>query len=643
MELATTRPRFRTDLVAECIEADGQRFIDVIDPDTGDAFRFYEVEYSLACAMDGERDVGSLVQWAREELGIEPTRQELEQVITTLGSLGYLDRETTSRAADEIELRHGVVAAAPDRYTGPKADVELGLAGAEPPKMPPAPVPRTDDLELGFAGGEKSTRRMDELAADEVELGLPGMAGATSAPEPMPSLRPVTRADADDDGPTHLPQPASTDFDDEVSVDLSEHLSLKPSDVKEAVRASRSMKAVDVPPELLEEMERKEKDAAEQAARLQTKPVVPVDPEPVRTPEVIEPKAAPAEAAKPAVELPDKPVVVTKKPEPEKAADKAADKKPEKAPEKAADKAPPAHAKPLPEERPGSGISGLLIALLVLAVLGGGAFFVWKYVLDTRGDGAGDTVETPVPPVTKAGDPSGPSGTTAGTAAVPEPPPAGPPTATLEARGAEPTKVTAKKGGVVFFAVDEGAVVAEGDPLVQFQGVAKLQARLGDSKRGLIYDIETRYPSEIEAATKKRDQAVAQGNKAAAKAAETRIAERTKRLEEQQAVVDGLRAKVAELTVEAPVAGTVVAPVKKGKKVAAGAVVATIDTGRSLVATFDVPERPPGVDASVRLAAKDEPEQQANCQVSDVAGAKVTVTCSADVAIPAGTVVVLEN
>ena len=57
MDLATSsRPRFRTDLVAEVMEAEGQRFIDVIDPDTGDAFRFYEVEYSIACAMDGERD-----------------------------------------------------------------------------------------------------------------------------------------------------------------------------------------------------------------------------------------------------------------------------------------------------------------------------------------------------------------------------------------------------------------------------------------------------------------------------------------------------------------------------------------------------------------------------------------------------------
>ena len=45
MELAThARPRFRTDLVAECIEAEGQRFIDVIDPDTGDVVAEIELD-----------------------------------------------------------------------------------------------------------------------------------------------------------------------------------------------------------------------------------------------------------------------------------------------------------------------------------------------------------------------------------------------------------------------------------------------------------------------------------------------------------------------------------------------------------------------------------------------------------------------
>ena len=61
------RPRFRQDLLAEAIEENGARFIDVIDPDSGDEFRFYELEYAMACAMDGERDVAGLVKWELAE------------------------------------------------------------------------------------------------------------------------------------------------------------------------------------------------------------------------------------------------------------------------------------------------------------------------------------------------------------------------------------------------------------------------------------------------------------------------------------------------------------------------------------------------------------------------------------------------
>ena len=79
------RPRFRQDLVAEPIDDSGTRFIDVMDPDSGNVFRFFEVEYSLACAMDGERDVPSIVQWAKEELGVAPSPSEVRTVIATLG------------------------------------------------------------------------------------------------------------------------------------------------------------------------------------------------------------------------------------------------------------------------------------------------------------------------------------------------------------------------------------------------------------------------------------------------------------------------------------------------------------------------------------------------------------------------------
>src|SRR5688500_10343221 len=209
-----SKPRFRTDLVAECIEAGGQRFIDVIDPDTGDAFRFYEVEYSLACAMDGDRDVGGLVQWAKEELGIEPNRTELEQVITTLDTLGYLDSGV--RRPEDVELERGVVAATPAPARPSGIDVELGMAGGTSPP-PTAARAGASDVELGLAGGAKATRRMDELSPDDVELGLPGSAPAA---EPVATLRRQTVPNADDDGPTHLPAARVADFDDEVSVDL---------------------------------------------------------------------------------------------------------------------------------------------------------------------------------------------------------------------------------------------------------------------------------------------------------------------------------------------------------------------------------------------------------------------------------------
>src|SRR5438874_6428869 len=84
-------PRFRQDLVAEPIEDGGAHFIDVADPDSGHVFRFFEVEYSLACAMDGERDVPGLIKWANEELGLVTTPNEVKTVIATLGDLGFVE------------------------------------------------------------------------------------------------------------------------------------------------------------------------------------------------------------------------------------------------------------------------------------------------------------------------------------------------------------------------------------------------------------------------------------------------------------------------------------------------------------------------------------------------------------------------
>src|SRR5688572_24226688 len=99
MQAATDRPRFRQDLVAEALEDNAMRFIDVMDPDSGTLFRFFEIEYSLACAMDGQRDVAGIVKWADEELGLKTSAKEVSRVISTLGDLGYLERGAAALAA----------------------------------------------------------------------------------------------------------------------------------------------------------------------------------------------------------------------------------------------------------------------------------------------------------------------------------------------------------------------------------------------------------------------------------------------------------------------------------------------------------------------------------------------------------------
>src|SRR5262245_4163720 len=172
----SSRPRFRTDLVAEPIDEEGQRFIDVIDPDTGNAFRFYEVEYSIACAMDGERDVLGLASWAKEELGISPSPAELAQVISTLGDLGYLEgagAEARPMFGEDL-VQKGVVV--PPAVPGPRApEVELGAGGRGLTAGwdVPTTVGNAEDVELGRAGA-RAMDRGPALASMDVGLGAAG-------------------------------------------------------------------------------------------------------------------------------------------------------------------------------------------------------------------------------------------------------------------------------------------------------------------------------------------------------------------------------------------------------------------------------------------------------------------------------------
>jgi cytoskeletal protein RodZ len=355
MQGALDRPRFRQDLVAELVEDGKTRFIDVADPDNGQVFRFYEIEYSLACAMDGERDLAGIVRWAKEELGLTANPNDVKTVISTLGDLGYLETAAAAAAAAKPIEKPAAAAAgvkagrkptppAMNRWDSPTAMgdsdqyLEKGVHAAK--SAAHAPV---DDVELGRAGAKVAVSDMPK--APELELGAPG-ATRGAQPKAIPT--------------SEIPLGSSGRAPD-VSVDLSDGMAVKPDDVKEAVRASQVMRAPSVPQELLDAVAPTMIDKPSEAKK-------------------------PVEAKKPEA-----------RPQPRGSIESPA---PRPAPEpirpKTPSKAPPA---------PSSGVSPVLLILLVIVVVAAGAFVAYKFILKKSDETASTQ---PPPPVTPPKPPEPP-------------------------------------------------------------------------------------------------------------------------------------------------------------------------------------------------------------------------------------------
>ena len=188
MQSELDRPRFRNDLVAQPLEEEGVRYVDVTDPNSGNTFRFYDVEYSIACAMDGQRSMDALAQWTFAELGIETSAEELSNVVNTLADLGYLEGEATPAIDRDVSQAYDQA-----MELGP-----AGRSGLEERQHTPPPV---EPIELGAPGAPlgaevSERRRIDaERAAQELEeLDLEEMENehraATEPPPPPIELRP---------------------------------------------------------------------------------------------------------------------------------------------------------------------------------------------------------------------------------------------------------------------------------------------------------------------------------------------------------------------------------------------------------------------------------------------------------------------
>jgi biotin carboxyl carrier protein len=622
-----TRPRFRTDLVAQPIDEAGQRFVDVTDPDSGNTFRFYEVEYSIACAMDGQRDLDGLVQWAQVELGLEPSHEELETVISTLGDLGYLDANGAGAPGEvDVELGAPGISGASSRSVVPggaalgdpgapgEIDVELGAPGKSPigrnrPTPPPA-----GDIELGSPGsgardsavpattsGAQAEASFADVLSDEPAAGKPseavgGNAGLVmefEAPTPPPAevpipeatLRPTTKADADEDGPTQLPKPLPHDFDDdEVSVDLSDHLSIGADDVKEAVRQSKVMQAVAVPQELLDELESPGKGDEKGSPASPAPTAAEVS---ARAKEAVPPPRTPAKDAQPGAA----PVAL---------------------PEKRAKAKPMPPVEPPPTQPEPAKSSSLTILLLLLAIVAVGAAAAWYYMTQVKGDA----------PPAKRGGAAAPAG-----AAGPQSPTARPappaPAATLEQGTPEPAVLTAAADAKIGWVVEAGSEADDTTVVVKLSGFERHE------KKAEAHDIRAgQYQALLDRATEAGNQ--------------DKIEQYTAKVQEKQAWAAEERAKAEELFLKAPAAGTVEPMVGAGSWVKAGDELVRITPAPALVATFSGMQGQFAVGEPVQAETNDG-AVMLDCTVTSFETGSLTVSCPAADGAPAGAPVVLAD
>ncbi|HTR50506.1 MAG TPA: hypothetical protein VMJ10_07330 [Kofleriaceae bacterium] len=541
------QPRFRQDLVAEPIEDGGNRFIDVADPDNGHVFRFYEVEYSLACAMDGERDVAGIVRWAQEELGLATNTKEVSVVIATLGDLGFIEvgavgavgaraaaaaveakpievkpaapppaARPTPAVAKPVDLGAGVVVPKSKAPAKPVAEVELGAAGST--IQAKEDLPKSADLELGSPGSAAPAMR-EQTTVDDIPLGV---AGRTSEPV--------------------IERHTESDVDSDVSLDLADHLAVKPADVKEAVRASQVMRSVDVPPELESALDSAAEETREPP---RSEPVRHApQPEPVRH----APQAEPVRHAQPAP-------VRAPQPMPQPIAAGTEPKRP---------------VAPAPQRA----ISPVLVFLLVVVVLGAAAFVTYKFVLQ-KSERTEQSSAKPAPPAPAPAP-----------APAPKPPAPAMETQKLVTEQPPVDEVKAAMAAPIETLAADGAQVKQGEAVAKLAGYKPIETEM----LALAHDIDSRVAVELANAEKERDAAQAAGNKAGVTAAEAKIADRKRSIDDKRGKLAAQKAELEKYIIAAPDDGTVQLVAKAGARVGVGDVVAKIARPAVLVATFKTPQ-----------------------------------------------------
>src|SRR3954468_6134989 len=192
--MAEERPRFRSDLVATPLEADGVSYVETTDPRAGTSFRFYAVEHAIAEAFDG-RPLPEVATWARES-GLDLTVEQLSAFASHLTELGFLEP-----AADDSNGQAAHRDPDEDGRTREMPPLDSALAATRPDSKP-TPAGGVPVIVAAEAARARAAREgHEEVETDEYETERPE--AFTEATRSGPSLEAQLAAAGAQPAPVH--------------------------------------------------------------------------------------------------------------------------------------------------------------------------------------------------------------------------------------------------------------------------------------------------------------------------------------------------------------------------------------------------------------------------------------------------------
>ena len=203
--MSVEKPRFRRDLEAVPIEADGERYVEVRDLEAGWSFCFYDFEYRVALAFDGLA-LNKVIPWVKLSTGLELRVDQLQAFAASLGEMGFLEGEPGPTPTPEMppsSLQESTPMSHPQDESLPELSPVVERAPLQAVVPPDAAVPSLSSVAeavVAEAAMAEEPPTADEVVAVEVAV----------VSDPMPGLPPAEPAPGLEATPTPEPEPEAT-------------------------------------------------------------------------------------------------------------------------------------------------------------------------------------------------------------------------------------------------------------------------------------------------------------------------------------------------------------------------------------------------------------------------------------------------